>query len=81
MGFAESGKGAVSDGVNMGECLRSFVRRKRVDSEHSNNHSSGHQLAKALSVHHLIAIGEFCDVLFFIFYYHFAVLISDFNFS
>lgn len=57
MGFAESGKGVVSDGVNMGQCLRSFVRRKRVDSEHTNNHSSSHQLAKALSVPHLIAIG------------------------
>ncbi|KAL9247460.1 hypothetical protein vseg_020890 [Gypsophila vaccaria] len=38
------------------ECLRSFVRRKRVDSEKGSS-SHGHQLSKALSVSHLIAIG------------------------
>lgn len=62
MGFAaegESGNGVRVDGVNMGNCLRSFVRRKRVDSKNTNNNNSstGHQLAKALSVPHLVAIG------------------------
>ncbi|KAK9671339.1 hypothetical protein RND81_12G023200 [Saponaria officinalis] len=45
------------NGKNMGiGCLRSFVRRKRVDSNKSST-SNGHQLAKALTVPHLIAIG------------------------
>ncbi|KAL8129484.1 hypothetical protein V2J09_018639 [Rumex salicifolius] len=45
-------------GVNVGKCLRSFVRRKQVDSEHTDNFSSSHhQLAKALTIPHLIAIG------------------------
>lgn len=35
--------------------VRSLVRRKQVDS--ANGKSQGHQLAKALSVPHLIAIG------------------------
>ncbi|GAB4859777.1 hypothetical protein Ancab_011257 [Ancistrocladus abbreviatus] len=39
------------------QCLKSLVRRKQVDSEHTKS-SSGHQLAKALSVPHLIAIGS-----------------------
>ncbi|XP_021717076.1 cationic amino acid transporter 2, vacuolar-like isoform X1 [Chenopodium quinoa] len=57
MGFGEEimfGGGDNCDG------LRSFVRRKRVDSENSNHNSSstgGHQLAKALTVPHLVAIG------------------------
>lgn len=55
-GAGESGKGGDGGIVKGGGCLRSFVRRKRVDSEHSS-HSSGHQLAKALSVSHLVAIG------------------------
>ncbi|KAL2455026.1 Cationic amino acid transporter 2 [Abeliophyllum distichum] len=41
--------------------LRSLVRRKQVDSAHSNSSSASgsghHQLAKALTVPHLIAIG------------------------
>lgn len=47
-------------GLNFGKCLRSFVRRKQVDSEDTNKSSSSthHQLAKALSVPHLIAIGK-----------------------
>lgn len=38
-------------------CLRSLVRRKQVDSAHSKR-GSRHQLAKELSVLHLIAIGR-----------------------
>lgn len=38
-------------------CLRSLVRRKQVDSHHAR--AGGHnQLAKALTVPHLIAIGN-----------------------
>ncbi|XP_047307806.1 cationic amino acid transporter 2, vacuolar-like [Impatiens glandulifera] len=38
--------------------LKSLVRRKQVDSIHSKSSSSGHhQLAKALTVPHLIAVG------------------------
>lgn len=35
--------------------VRSLVRRKQVDSANGNSH--GHQLAKALTVPHLVAIG------------------------
>lgn len=37
--------------------IRSLVRRKQVDSIHSKASPGGHQLAKELSVPHLIAIG------------------------
>ncbi|CAH8336226.1 unnamed protein product [Eruca vesicaria subsp. sativa] len=37
-------------------CLRSLVRRKHVDS--ANGRSQHHQLAKALTVSHLVAIGK-----------------------
>ncbi|KAK9078583.1 hypothetical protein SSX86_002640 [Deinandra increscens subsp. villosa] len=52
MGFVlESNAGAKSG-------FRSLVRRKRVDSIHSKSSDSGHhQLAKELSILHLIAIG------------------------
>ncbi|XP_021851278.1 cationic amino acid transporter 2, vacuolar [Spinacia oleracea] len=57
MGFGEENM-VVGGGSNSNGGLRSFVRRKRVDSQHSNNLSSGHhQLAKALTVPHLVAIG------------------------
>ncbi|KAK9682111.1 hypothetical protein RND81_10G051300 [Saponaria officinalis] len=57
MGFAEGESGKGDGAKNMGfECLRSFVRRKRVDSEKATS-STSHQLAKALTVSHLIAIG------------------------
>ncbi|KAL9263579.1 Cationic amino acid transporter 2, vacuolar-like protein [Drosera capensis] len=49
-----SGGGVGGGGVVRG--LRSLVRRKQVDSERRSS-SSGQQLAKALSVPHLIAIG------------------------
>ncbi|KAJ0657384.1 putative amino acid/polyamine transporter I, cationic amino acid transporter [Helianthus annuus] len=52
MGFA-----GESDGAKSG--FRCLVRRKRVDSVHSKSSDTGghHQLAKELSVLHLIAIG------------------------
>ncbi|CAK7341541.1 unnamed protein product [Dovyalis caffra] len=55
MGFlVDSQKGGV--GVRGGGCFRSLIRRKQVDSVHFKAH--GHrQLAKELSVLHLIAIG------------------------
>ncbi|KAK9986846.1 hypothetical protein SO802_031797 [Lithocarpus litseifolius] len=48
----EGGKGSSWGG---GGVISSLIRRKQVDSVHAK--SSGHQLAKALSVPHLIAIG------------------------
>ncbi|KAF5799368.1 putative amino acid/polyamine transporter I, cationic amino acid transporter [Helianthus annuus] len=56
MGFvAESNQGA-NGGAKLG--FKSLVRRKRVDSIHSRSSDSGHhQLAKELSILHLIAIG------------------------
>ncbi|KAK9061480.1 hypothetical protein SSX86_018661 [Deinandra increscens subsp. villosa] len=53
MGFVmESNGGGAKSG------FRSLVRRKRVDSVHSKSSDSGHhQLAKELSILHLIAIG------------------------
>nr|GEU34055.1 cationic amino acid transporter 2, vacuolar-like [Tanacetum cinerariifolium] len=45
-------------GSKFGDGFKSMVRRKRVDSIHSKSGDSGHhQLAKELSVLHLIAIG------------------------
>ena len=45
-------------GSKFGDGFKSLVRRKRVDSIHSKSSDSGHhQLAKELSVLHLIAIG------------------------
>ncbi|KAH9618687.1 hypothetical protein KSS87_000806 [Heliosperma pusillum] len=56
---AEGELGKRDVGRNIGiECLRSFARRKRVDSQQITScSSSDHQLAKALTVPHLIAIG------------------------
>ena len=51
----EGGKGKGSSWVG-GGVISSLIRRKQVDSVHAK--SSGHQLAKALSVPHLIAIGN-----------------------
>ncbi|XP_076901497.1 cationic amino acid transporter 2, vacuolar-like [Bidens hawaiensis] len=49
-------QGSNNDGAKSG--FRSLVRRKRVDSIHSKSSDTGHhQLAKELSVLHLIAIG------------------------
>ncbi|KAH8491370.1 hypothetical protein H0E87_023496 [Populus deltoides] len=44
------------NGVSGGGCFRSLIRRKQVDSVHFKRHGH-HQLAKELSVPHLIAIG------------------------
>ncbi|KAL9251016.1 Cationic amino acid transporter 2, vacuolar-like protein [Drosera capensis] len=61
MGFAaaEPETAVGGGGGSVGKVLRSTVRRKQVDSENSSSSSSSghHQLAKALSVTHLIAIG------------------------
>ncbi|KAB5512233.1 hypothetical protein DKX38_029261 [Salix brachista] len=55
MGFlVDSQKGGC--GVGGGGCFRSLIRRKQVDSVHSKARGH-HQLAKELSVLHLIAIG------------------------
>lgn len=51
----EGGKGKGSSWGG-GGVISSLIRRKQVDSVHAK--SSGHQLAKALSVPHLIAIGN-----------------------
>lgn len=57
MGFiVESNQGADGGGGKSG--FRSLVRRKRVDSIHSKSSDTGHhQLAKELSIAHLIGIG------------------------
>ncbi|KAJ6384099.1 hypothetical protein OIU78_027414 [Salix suchowensis] len=48
--------GSQKEGVRRGGCFRSLIRRKQVDSVHCKPHGH-HQLAKELSVPHLIAIG------------------------
>ncbi|XP_074282513.1 cationic amino acid transporter 3, mitochondrial-like isoform X1 [Silene latifolia] len=55
MGVVEEGGESIK--VKGVECLTSLVRRKRVDSEQGTTHHHHHQLAKALTVPHLIAIG------------------------
>ncbi|KAL8152404.1 hypothetical protein V2J09_010164 [Rumex salicifolius] len=58
MGVSEKGGSDYGgNGVNFGRCLKSFVRRKQVDSENTNEAIGNHQLAKALSIPHVIAIG------------------------
>uniref|UniRef100_A0A2N9G9G0 Cationic amino acid transporter C-terminal domain-containing protein n=1 Tax=Fagus sylvatica TaxID=28930 RepID=A0A2N9G9G0_FAGSY len=52
--LVDSQEGGGGNGSSWG-CVRSLIRRKQVDSVHAK--SSGQQLAKALSVPHLIAIG------------------------
>ncbi|KAF3944898.1 hypothetical protein CMV_028679 [Castanea mollissima] len=54
LGDSQEGGGKGSSWVG-GGVINSLIRRKQVDSVHAS--SSGHQLAKALSVPHLIAIG------------------------
>ncbi|EEF36673.1 cationic amino acid transporter 2, vacuolar [Ricinus communis] len=56
MGFLVDSQKEGKLGV-FGGCIRSLVRRKQVDSIHAKAHNSHHQLAKELSVPHLIAIG------------------------
>lgn len=55
MGFLVDSQKDGGLGV-LGGCVRSLVRRKQVDSAHVKA-KSHHQLAKELSVPHLIAIG------------------------
>lgn len=60
MGFlVDSQKDAGGDaGYGMfGGCVRTFVRRKRVDSVHNKPESSHQKLAKNLTIPHLVAIG------------------------
>ena len=66
MGFLVDSQNDGGFGV-IGGCVRSLVRRKQVDSVHAQANSR-HQLAKELSVPHLIAIGTY------IFYFFFPVL-------
>ncbi|CAN1271997.1 Cationic amino acid transporter 2, vacuolar [Linum perenne] len=55
MGFLVDSK---TGGGFWGGCVRTLIRRKQVDSVDGNVHGGGHQqLAKELSVLHLIAIG------------------------
>ena len=62
MGYiVESNQGAAGGGGGGGgkSGFRSLVRRKRVDSIHSKSSDTGHhQLAKELSIAHLIGIGK-----------------------
>lgn len=59
MGFVDQNQGNGNGNGNGAKSgFRSLVRRKRVDSVHSKSSDSGHhQLAKELSILHLIAIG------------------------
>ncbi|XP_071734801.1 cationic amino acid transporter 2, vacuolar [Rutidosis leptorrhynchoides] len=59
MGYVlESNQGGIGGGGIAKSGFQSLVRRKRVDSVHSKSSGSGHhQLAKELSILHLIAIG------------------------
>lgn len=66
MGFlSDSQKGAGDGGGGGKQCslacgFKGLIRRKQVDSIHSKSSGTGHhQLAKELSVPHLIAIGKF----------------------
>ncbi|PKA66071.1 Cationic amino acid transporter 2, vacuolar [Apostasia shenzhenica] len=52
MGFEESGSGKERPW-----CIQSLMRRKPVDSDRLKAEGGGHQLAKALSVLQLVAIG------------------------
>lgn len=70
MGFLVDSQEGGGTGGSWG-CVRTLIRRKQVDSARVK--SGGHQLAKALSVAHLIAIGNFlCSIFFF---YH---MLSEF---
>ncbi|MCD9559906.1 hypothetical protein HAX54_018234 [Datura stramonium] len=60
----DGGSGSGSGSGDKGGCfmrgMKSLVRRKQVDSANSKSSSasgSAHQLAKALTIPHLIAIG------------------------
>ena len=77
MGFlSDSQKGG---GFGGGQCsvacgFKGLIRRKQVDSIHAKSSGTGHhQLAKELSVAHLIAIGKFT------FFFHFLALSDQFH--
>lgn len=58
MGFL-GGSGKAGGNGSSGGWLKGLVRRKQVDSAHAKSGGGGHhQLAKELSVLHLIAIGK-----------------------
>lgn len=61
MGFLVDSQEGVGKGGSWG-CVRTLIRRKQVDSARVK--SGGQQLAKELSVPHLIAIGNFLGFLF-----------------
>lgn len=51
--------------------FQTLIRRKQVDSIHSKPSHGGHQLAKELSISHLIAIGKsHCFLLLCVIYIH-----------
>lgn len=56
MGFLVDSQEGVGKGGSWG-CVRTLIRRKQVDSARVK--SGGQQLAKELSIPHLIAIGNF----------------------
>lgn len=69
MGFVGDGS-CSSSGGDKGGCfiggMKSLVRRKQVDSANSKSSStsgSSHQLAKALTIPHLITIGKDYDLI------------------
>lgn len=73
MGF-EGGSGKEERGVGAG--FRFLTRRKQVDSDRVRDRGGYHQLAKALSVPELVAIG-IVDCLVNHYYYHLVVLNQD----
>lgn len=73
MGF-EGGSG--KEGGGAGARFRFLTRRKQVDSDRVRNRGGYYQLAKALSVPELVAIG-IVDCLVNRYYYHLVVLNQD----
>lgn len=67
MGFlsdSQTGAGGRGNQCSLACGFRGLIRRKQVDSIHSKSSGTGHhQLAKELSVPHLIAIGKIHDLL------------------
>ena len=63
MGFlVDSREGSGRDGQSLRIGFKALIRRKQVDSAHSSTSSSSsssrqHQLARELSISHLISIG------------------------
>lgn len=61
MGFQSGPQKASRTGGGGGGLFgfHSLIRRKQVDSIHVKSSHGGHQLAKELSITHLISIGNF----------------------